>query len=735
MSAPTIFISYAREDDAQRNELRKHLRPWTGDGRLRIWDDRAIDGGTEWEPELLRALDKAAVIVFLVSADLLDSDFVHKVELPRALERRRRDETVLIPVILRSCPWRETALGKLQALRDGEPIPKDHPDPAWTEIAPAIANAALAPAVEEPEPVYPDERTRDLSLTLADAYRREEELATSGGDPTTVRREILKIKREMREDGLAPGDLLSGRYKLLEEVGQGGFAKVWKAWDRSMRCEVAVKVLHQQYGADRTRRQRFFRGAKQMARLTHPGIVRILGEPERRDHNCRYFVMEYVEGGDLRSAVLSGNLKPADRLRIIREVGAALEYAHGEGIVHRDVKPANILLDGQGQAKLTDFDLVRAQDSTGGTRTGMLGTVVYAAPEAMERAKEAGLAADVFGLGMTAVFALHGADLPARELLRDAPGFARRLSTSEAIRAALARAVAWEPEERHQSVAGLCASLLTETPPRNQPVPPPIRTKPGDLEELIQWIETPIDGRVPLWREIPAGAGWIGSPEGEGHSDEHPRHRVEILSPFLMSAVPVTVAQYAALDSDHDTERSPSLPVVNISWKRAIAFCDWLAKKFAWARGARLPTEEEWEYACRAGTETRYWRGDSEEDLAHVGWYSDNSGNRVHAVAEKPASPWGLYDVHGNIWEWTLSLWRPEYSKQTDGLQIDPTVDPANLAGSASAGRVVRGGSCWDGADGVRSAYRGRRDPRFEGADRGFRVLIPLTPDPSPGRV
>ncbi len=734
MLAPTVFISYAREDDAHRAELCKHLRPWTDDGRLRIWDDCAIDCGGEWKSEISQALDKAAIIVFLVSADLLASDFVHEVELPRALERRRCNEAVLIPVIVRACPWRETLLGHLQALpRAGDPIPTDNPDLAWAQIAEAIAEAAASPT-KEPEPDYPDERTRDLSLSLADAYRREEELVAAGSDLAAVHQEILKIKREMREDGLAPGDLLSGRYKLLEPIGQGGFAKVWKAWDQDLRHLVAVKVLHQQYARDRTRCQRFFRGAKQMTRLLHPRIVRILGEVECRDGSCRFFVMEYVDGGDLRRSVLSGTLEPEDRLRIVRDVGAALDDAHEQNIVHRDVKPANVLLDRTGRAKLTDFDLVWAHDSTGGTRTGMLGTAVYAAPESLERAKEAGVAADVFGLGMTAVFALHGADLPARELLRDAPGFAWGLDAPERVRAALARAVAWEPEKRHGSVGELCADLVPTRTLQRQPATtaPAIKKASVDLEDRFLWIETPVDGRVPLWREIPAGEGWIGSPRDDGYANERPRHKVKVLRPFLMAAVPVTVGQFN-LGPMRALRGSLNRPVTSVDWNGAIEFCEWLSGTFTWARGARLPTEEEWEYACRAGTKTRYWSGDEEANLDRVGWYAANSDG-ARLVGEKPSNPWSLYDVHGNVWEWTLSPWKSDYTKQKEGLEIDPAFKPADPArgATASAERVVRGGSFWFDADRSRSAFRVPRLPKIEDANQGFRILIPLTPDSAP---
>src|SRR6185295_2030859 len=183
---------------------------------------------------------------------------------------------------------------------------------------------------------------------------------------------------------------------------------------------------------------------------------------------------------------------------------------------------------------------------------------------------------------------------------------------------------------------------------------------PRPDEDLFRWIKTPKDGRVPLWREIPAGKFWMGNPEDENtRNNEKPRHRVTIARSFAMSAVTVTNAQFQAFDPSREPiawEGVPSVllhPVVDVTWYEAVTFCRWLASCFPWARGARLPLEEEWEHACRAGSETRYWSG--EGGLGRIGWYDKNSGSRTHRVGEKDASPWGLYDVHGNVWEWTLS--------------------------------------------------------------------------------
>lgn len=253
------------------------------------------------------------------------------------------------------------------------------------------------------------------------------------------------------------------------------------------------------------------------------------------------------------------------------------------------------------------------------------------------------------------------------------------------------------------------------------------------LREQFRRVSTPHAGRVDLWREIPAGMFSMGSPKGEGYDDERPPHRVEITNSFRIGVVPVTNAQFAAFDPDHEPirlrgvskEEMQGHPVVNVSWHRAYEFCYWLAETFEWARGARLPLEEEWEYACRAGTGTCYWSGDDPKDLERVGWYGRNSRGRTHRVGEKPANPWGLYDVHGNVWEWTLSSWKSDYSGREQGFEVDRAAVGVELA-ATGAQRVARGGSFGDGAAAAWSAFRIHWYPRAESMNRGFRVLLPI---------
>ena len=587
-----------------------------------------------------------------------------------------------------------------------------------------------AMTIREPEPVYPDERTRELADALDKAYTRLEETTIAGRDATSIREVILNLRRKMRENGLHPGDFVGGRYRLIESLGQGGFAEVWKAYDRRRQQVLAVKVLHLQHVRDKSKRERFLRGARKMAQLDHPGVVRVLSDvPEKLSarEDC-FFAMELCAGGDLRQAVKSGKLDRAAGLAAVLEIGDALAHAHARELVHRDVKPANILLTADGRAKLTDFDLVRAADTTGGTRTQAMGSFVYAAPEMMMNAKAADVPADVYGLAMTAAFVLHGGDLPPAAMWAT-ESFLAALDVPEACRGALGRALAKEASERTATVETFCEEL------RDAFVDPPQRrANSGEIsgDPLFTEIETPLDGVVPLWREIPAGEFVMG---GSSYGDEKPRHRVEITSPFCLAAVPVTNAQFQAFRPDFEphawdgvsADELPFHPAVNLDWDDAAAFCEWLAKRHDWAKGARLPTEAEWEYACRAGTRTEYWSGDSDKDLSRVGWYGEGEKGTTHRVGTKPANPWGLYDVHGNVYEWTLTHWEgsSDYSEFADGRTIDPLASPADLAGLPRARRVVRGGGYWDAAEVARSAVRFGDDPSLRYRFLGFRVLCP----------
>jgi serine/threonine protein kinase len=168
--------------------------------------------------------------------------------------------------------------------------------------------------------------------------------------------------------------------------------------------------------------------------------------------------MEYVRGGDLRSAVLAGKISPEQVLPLILAVGESLAFAHQCGVIHRDVKPANILLE-ELRPKLTDFDLARASNTTGGTRTnGGWGSFVYTAPEVLDNAAGVSTVSDVYSLSMTAIFCFLGSDIPS-DVLRDPDSVVDRLACSPHVKEVLRRGIDWYPGKRPESMRDLCQGL------------------------------------------------------------------------------------------------------------------------------------------------------------------------------------------------------------------------------------------------------------------------------------
>jgi serine/threonine protein kinase len=327
---------------------------------------------------------------------------------------------------------------------------------AVTRLIPAIRAPAQKPTKLSAPAADP------LAQALDDALARKQRLEAAGLPVAEVLDEIRKLKRELRRGGmLRPGDVLGHRYLLAEKIGQGGFGTVWRARDRRTGEDVAIKVLHPNLAGADERRQRFFRGARIMAEIAHPAVVAVR-QLEDEDDGFHYFVMDFLAGGNLHDAVLERRVRREQIQALILQIGAALAAAHKRGIVHRDIKPSNILLDDERRPYLTDFDLVTAPDTTGGTRTGALGTFIYAPPEMLERPQEANARADVYGLGMTMAFMLHGRLLP-HISVRDASRFVRSLACPAPFHPVLTRAIAWEPKHRFADAEEFCQALHEAT--------------------------------------------------------------------------------------------------------------------------------------------------------------------------------------------------------------------------------------------------------------------------------
>ena len=235
---------------------------------------------------------------------------------------------------------------------------------------------------------------------------------------------------------------------------------------------------------------------------------------------------------------------------------------------------------------------------------------------------------------------------------------------------------------------------------------------------------------------IPAGTFRMGDISGAGFDNELPVHDVEITRPFLMSKFEISQTAWEAISSINPSPvRADSLPVTRVTWWDAVYFCNWLSEQkglekcyeitesgIIWnknADGYRLPTEAEWEYACRAGAETPYYSGSSEEDLQRAAWFYGNmnfeENSSVRPSGLKEANDFGLHDMHGNAAEWCWDWW-------TENYENAETVDPDGP--DTGFERVIRGGAWTSNAGACRSAFRFYRDkPHFSRYYHGCRVV------------
>jgi formylglycine-generating enzyme required for sulfatase activity len=227
---------------------------------------------------------------------------------------------------------------------------------------------------------------------------------------------------------------------------------------------------------------------------------------------------------------------------------------------------------------------------------------------------------------------------------------------------------------------------------------------------------------------IPKGTFQMGSPiEEAGADDDEEQHQVTISKDYYLGVTEVTQGQYEKVMGTNPSyfqkrvirkSDSSMYPVEQVSWEDAVEFCKRLSdlpEEKAASRVYRLPTEAEWEYACRAGSKTAYSFGEGSKSLGDYAWFDGNSNTQTHPVGEKKANAWGLYDMHGNVWEW-CSDWYGEYPK---GAVSDP-VGPRE-----GSYRVDRGGGWSYGAAYCRSADRDRFLPSGRGNYyNGFRVAL-----------
>jgi len=563
-----------------------------------------------------------------------------------------------------------------------------------------------------------------------------------------------------------------GPYELIRKLGEGAFGEVWLARHRYLGVERAMKIPTDPAYV----RQLRLEGRLQFE-LDHPNIVRTFDI--NPDHNPPYLMMEYVRGESLRDRLRrEGKLAPDEAVRILCQVLEALAAAHDAGGLHRDLKPGNILLTGDGTVKVTDFGLGVVQAEM--TRSLLLsdsmmsasgrsvsGTHDYMSPQ-QRRGEEPAPHDDLYAVGTMACELLTGErpapGIPVEELLEEV---GVDLAFCPLIQKALTR-----PKRRYRSATDMLKAfrgvpeghlappprLAVSGEPRPTPTPPPrpMRRVPApahptprppakprlqvyrgwpfdEAEAKRRQQETARALGVPVAQTtfpvsrclltmvlIPAGEFVIGSPPDEAErNDDEKQKQTAIERPFWMGKYPVTQGLWEAVTGSNPSRfKGARNPVDNVSWDDAQEF---LQKLNARVRGSDflLPTEAQWEHACRTGTATPFHFGKtiSTDQANYDGNYTYGRGRkgvnreRTTRVGSFAPNAWGLCDMHGNVWEWCAS----PYSKDFNGSERKGADAPCGL-------RVFRGGSWCSSPVGCRSSYRYRDYPRYASVGNGFRL-------------
>ncbi len=509
---------------------------------------------------------------------------------------------------------------------------------------------------------------------------------------------------------------------------------VYLATDTWLKRDVAIKKVKPRDGQEPDERkkvvQRLIREAQATASLKHPHIVAVYDVIP--DESSPSIIMEYVRGKTLAIAAPPGT--PAESgfvVRVLKECASALDYAYSRHRIHRDFKPANVMLDESGSALIMDFGIAKLLDSpTDSTHGKVMGTFEFMSPEQMNAAPVDGRS-DQYSLAVVAYQLLTGCRVFEAEdlgtlismVLLQGPlaASSRNSALPRDVDAVFDRALAKKAADRYESctafVADLEARLHVTGAPRRSPADRTtvkMRVKIGHKAGEVRLNET--DRQRYVW--IPPGTFRMGCSPGdtECYDDEMPAHEVTISTGFWMGETPVTEGAYKRYAEakgksmpvhvhpvlQEKSAADDRLAVVSVTWDEAVSYCEWA--------GGRLPTEAEWEFAARGGTAgTRYG------DLEEVAWYKKNSGGPT-PVGLKQANAYGLFDMLGNVWEWTADWYGKDY------YQADPQRDPAGPPEGMA--RSLRGGSWYDYGRSARASGRSKLGPGYRYDAIGFRCVL-----------
>lgn len=537
------------------------------------------------------------------------------------------------------------------------------------------------------------------------------------------------------------GDLFNKRYQLEKLVGVGGFADVWKALDTQTNTTIALKIYTR---LDDDGINELSAEYKRMQNINHPNLLR--ADHFDRWDNIPYLEMKFCSGGSLDKKI--GKLTELETMAIIRDLSEGLKFLHQNGIIHQDIKPANVLIDEQGHYVLSDFGIsskskTKLSKSVNIAKQNTSMTEDYAPPEkfspkAIDHMPDK--KGDIFSLGIS-LYELITGNLPFDNLStgRQLQYENIELDFSEIKDARIRKIVAWcmQREKDKRPSASEIVSFLNN--PERIPEPPKGRKteqfppggggkKTGGEEKknddnekkpskiwilillvaviaviaFIAWPKPEKESMMETFTvngvsfnmiKVKGNTFTMGSSSSDADSSEKPAVQ-RTLSDFYIGEYEVTQRLWdAVMHSNPSTTVGDHLPVHNISWDDCQLFIQKLNQVSG--RNFRLPTEAEWEYAAKydpvSDSYHKYAGGSSPSSYA---WYADNSQNSLHSVGTKSANALGLYDMSGNVIEWCQDIYT-NYASGNPEIGKDERVLRGGYYGSSSpAIKTTSRGSC-----------------------------------------
>ena len=583
--------------------------------------------------------------------------------------------------------------------------------------------------------------------------------------------------------------LIGDRYRGLRTLSRGGFGPTILGCDEAKPSQpLCVLKQFLPVGSNDCAKafSLFVQEAERLDSLgQHPQIPELLAYMEQDGYH--YLVQEFILGDNLQEVMQREGLFSGAQVRqLLRDLLSVLDFIHERQVIHRDIKPENIIrrnLEKDSNLKqyvLVDFGAAKLAELTSGKQTSTrIGSPDYMAPEQSKGKTQ--FASDLYSLGTTCLHLLTG--IPPLEL-QDLDGnwqwqqmlphpiepqlieMLNQLvanAISQRYRSAKAAiAVLEKPTSTSSNTSSYLSPaqkfLLTRSPykPANAPqkpttliptAPAPQLTKARHHSCLIT-IKRNALGQVYLDKQItyhlhseftelispdlglrmmaiPSGHFMMGAvdSEYEHFADEKPLHQVKV-NAFYMSAYPITQAQWKLIMANNPSRYSnPDHPVTGVSWQDAQDFCLALSRRTG--RSYRLPSEAEWEYACRGGTSTAFGFGETlPPDLAtfngqvpYLAIAKTNSHRHTTIAGNYLPNRFGLWDMHGNVWEWCEDIWQPDYL-------LAPIDGTAQVKIGSEKSRVKRGGSWQDGAVYARSAARMEGSIDQKDGVTGLRVVV-----------